>query len=235
VIVADNSLMVEAISLGFRKSGEFNLVGYADAHRTSPERVLGVEPDVILVDDMYQSQRAVELTRQLADRNQQVAIIVLSVEMDREWLQEISDAGATWVISKATHPVALATLVREMLDGHICHTHNHLRGNSSAGRARIAEASPLTSREVEILELVASGCTNGEVAGHLWVTEQTVKFHLRNIYRKLGVANRTQASRFAYVNGLVGADPDCGLGADTAVRADPDRGLGADMALAAAS
>jgi DNA-binding CsgD family transcriptional regulator len=67
-----------------------------------------------------------------------------------------------------------------------------------------AEDFPLTERELEILRLVASGSTNGDIARRLWVTEQTVKFHLRNIYRKLGVANRTQASHFAHVRGLVG-------------------------------
>src|SRR2546421_530658 len=72
VIVADNSLIVEAIRIAFRNSGEFNLVGYADGHRTSPERVLGAQPDVILLDDMDRSDRAVELTRQLVDENQQV-------------------------------------------------------------------------------------------------------------------------------------------------------------------
>ena len=61
----------------------------------------------------------------------------------------------------------------------------------------------LTSRELEILRLVAAGSSNGTIARALWITEQTVKFHLSNVYRKLGVANRTQASRFAHLNGLV--------------------------------
>jgi DNA-binding NarL/FixJ family response regulator len=62
---------------------------------------------------------------------------------------------------------------------------------------------PLTQRELEILALVAQGYTNGRIAGQLWVTEQTVKFHLSNTYRKLGVTNRTEASRYAYVHDLV--------------------------------
>lgn len=219
VIIADNSLIVEAIRIGFRKSGEFNLVGYAHGHRTSPERVLGAEPDVILLDDMDRSERAVELTRELADQDKQVAIIVLSVEMDPEWLQKVFDAGATGVISKATHPSTLATLVRETLNGHIWHTPRHARGDAGAAQSRMPEALPLTSREVEILQLVASGSTNGDVARHLWVTEQTVKFHLRNIYRKLDVANRTQASHFAYVNGLVSGHASPGLGAEPALSA----------------
>ena len=61
----------------------------------------------------------------------------------------------------------------------------------------------LTKRELEILQLVAEGHSNGELARTLWVTEQTVKFHLSNIYRKLNVANRTEASRWAQLNGLL--------------------------------
>ena len=61
----------------------------------------------------------------------------------------------------------------------------------------------LTRRELEILRLVADGSSNGQLAKKLWVTEQTVKFHLSNIYRKLEVANRTEASRWAHLNGLL--------------------------------
>ena len=66
------------------------------------------------------------------------------------------------------------------------------------------EGDALTRREREILALVAEGHSNRELARMLWVTEQTVKFHLSNIYRKLDVANRTEASRWAHRHGLVG-------------------------------
>ena len=79
----------------------------------------------------------------------------------------------------------------------------------------------LTQRELELLRLVASGATNNRLAGQLFVTEQTVKFHLSNIYRKLGVANRTQASRFAYSHGLVptAVAPDADTIEDVVMRA----------------
>jgi DNA-binding CsgD family transcriptional regulator len=64
--------------------------------------------------------------------------------------------------------------------------------------------SGLTRRELEILRLVAEGHSNAQLARMLWVTEQTVKFHLSNIYRKLDVGNRTEASRWAQLNGLLG-------------------------------
>jgi DNA-binding CsgD family transcriptional regulator len=66
-----------------------------------------------------------------------------------------------------------------------------------------AASHDLTRRELEILCLVAEGHSNSQLARMLWVTEQTVKFHLSNIYRKLGVANRTEASRWAQLNGLL--------------------------------
>jgi len=204
VIVADNSLIVEAIRIGFRKSGEFKLVGHADGRKTSAQTIIAVRPDVILLDDMNRSNRALELIREVTTVDEQSTVIVLSVQMDPEWLERTFDAGATAVISKAAHPVALGTLVRETLDRHIFHRPcTRANPNTHLPSTAQPEDLPLTSRELEILRLVASGSTNSEVARKLWVTEQTVKFHLRNIYRKLDVANRTQASHFAYVNGLV--------------------------------
>jgi DNA-binding NarL/FixJ family response regulator len=208
VLAADNSLIVEALRVGLRKSGEFNLVGYADTRRTSAAAIVEVESDAVLLDDADQSERAIKLIEQLKEEDKQLAVIVLTLEMSPEWLETVFNAGATGVISKATHPLALTTLLRATLDGHIWHKFAYTRpaagsqGDETAGRFL-----PLTSRELEILQLVAAGATNGDVARKLWVTEQTVKFHLRNIYRKLDVANRTEASHFAHVNGLVHGQP----------------------------
>jgi DNA-binding NarL/FixJ family response regulator len=219
VIVADNSLLVQAIGIGFRKSGEFNLVGYADGRKTCAQTILGAQPDVVLLDDMECSERALELLRETRSQDDQIAIIVLSIQLGADWLQRVFDAGATAVISKATHPVALATLVRETLNGHVFHRPPGGHCTSATSQVTPTEDLPLTGREVEILTLVASGATNGDIARQLWVTEQTVKFHLRNIYRKLDVANRTQASHFAHVKGLVKPQAAVTVGAPTALSA----------------
>ena len=90
-------------------------------------------------------------------------------------------------------------LVREVAAGHVYHAFG-----PAAKQAAIPDAADgLTAREREILGLVAAGLPNGHIARQLWVTEQTVKFHLSNIYRKLGLANRTQASHYAHMHGLV--------------------------------
>jgi DNA-binding NarL/FixJ family response regulator len=94
---------------------------------------------------------------------------------------------------------------RETVKGHIALNPGAARAADERSDSSIDDAKlPLTARELEILRLVASGSSNaGGVARQLWITEQTVKFHLRNIYRKLDVANRTEASHFAHINGLV--------------------------------
>src|SRR5438132_14211103 len=79
-------------------------------------------------------------------------------------------------------------------------------GSAPRGVRRDGAGAELTRRELEILRLVAEGHSNAKLARMLWVTEQTVKFHLSNIYRKLDVANRTEASRWAQLHGLLPAD-----------------------------
>jgi DNA-binding NarL/FixJ family response regulator len=212
VVVADNSLIVEAIAIGLRKSGEFKLLGHVNGRTGSVRTIVEAGPDVVLVDDMDGSEEAVELVGQIKAEQDDVAVIVLTTSMEPAWLDAIFDAGAAGAISKATHPAALATLVRETIEGHVVHVYK------SNGAARVsrpatvaAEQSPLTSRELEVLQLVAAGATNGEIAQKLWVTEQTVKFHLSNVYRKLEVGNRTEASHYAHVNGLLGAPQPAGV------------------------
>jgi DNA-binding NarL/FixJ family response regulator len=116
--------------------------------------------------------------------------------MEDEWLDTAFGACVDAVVCKTVHPVSLGTMMREICDGNVA-----LRHQARAVVPAQADC-PLTDRELEILRLVAEGYTNGRIAAELWVTEQTVKFHLSNTYRKLGVANRTEASRYAHLHAL---------------------------------
>jgi DNA-binding NarL/FixJ family response regulator len=206
VMVADNSLIVEAMEIGLRRSGEFQVLGHVNGLTTSAQAIVDMMPDVVLVDDMNGADRVVELIRAIKAEREQIAVIVLTLSMDPECLDTIFDAGATGAISKATQPTALTTLVRETVNEHVVHVYKRLEAGHESGVNAVAlDDSSLTPRELEVLQLVAAGSTNGEIASRLWVTEQTVKFHLSNVYRKLEVGNRTEASHYAHVNGLVGA------------------------------
>jgi DNA-binding NarL/FixJ family response regulator len=204
IVVADNSLIFGAIAIGLRESGEFKLVGHVDASTASIRTILDLAPDVVLIDDMDQAEPILDLISQIEVERPRVAVIVLMMVMDGEWLETVFEAGATAAISKATHPLALATLVRETISRHVVYRYKEWdRPPVRTPGGATGDRSELTTRELEVLRLVAAGSTNGEIARSLWVTEQTVKFHLSNVYRKLEVGNRTEASHYAHVNGLL--------------------------------
>jgi DNA-binding NarL/FixJ family response regulator len=203
VVIADNSLIVGAIRTGLRDSGAFQLLGYVDARKASARMISDAAADVVLVDEADHSEEAIAVIRAIKEENDHITVIVLTVRMEGDWLRRALEAGASGAISKAVHPVALATLTRETLSGHIVHAPGSVSVGTESPRPLPEEQSLLTQRELEILRWVASGATNGEIARRLWITPQTVKFHVSNIYRKLNVANRTEACHYAHVNDLV--------------------------------
>ncbi len=133
--------------------------------------------------------------------------IVLSAHHDTAHIDSALAAGAAAYVVKTAHPDDVASAVRQAFDHSV-----YLAGGPRPIGGPPAPSTPaqtaespggLTRRELEILRLVAEGHSNSQLARMLWVTEQTVKFHLSNIYRKLGVSNRTEASRWAQLNGLL--------------------------------
>ncbi len=205
VVVADNPLIVGAIRSGLRESGAFELLGYIDPRKATATRIIQAGAEVVLVDEADGSEPAVALIRALKEQQEEIKVIVLTLRMEGEWLERAFEAGANGAMSKAIHPSALATLVREAVSGHIVHSPARVRSLNRAPVELATEHSSLTDRELEILQLVASGATNAGIARQLWITQQTVKFHVSNVYRKLDVGNRTEACHYAHVNGLVAA------------------------------
>ena len=196
MIVADHSFVVQAIRLALRQTAGFQVVGFFDGRGSVRNALTELRPDVVLVDDMQETENALARLREVAEEAPQAKSMLLTLQMDPDWLEQAFEAGAQAVVSKTVHPVSLGTLLREVSHGNVVHRFE------KRPVAAIEEDCPLTDRELEILKLVAEGHTNGRIARELWVTEQTVKFHLSNTYRKLGVANRTEASRYAHLHNL---------------------------------
>lgn len=203
LVIAENSLIVEAIAIGLRTSGEFTVLGQVDGRTASADTVLDASPDVVLLDELEDAEGMLALIREVRAERPSVVVLVLTLSAPSEWLDALFAAGAAGAVSKATQPAVLGTLIRETINGRVVNLHKPVEaGTSSPGPSTIPDGL-LSARELEVLQLVAAGSTNGEIARKLWVTEQTVKFHLSNVYRKLDVGNRTEASRYAHVNGLV--------------------------------
>ena len=139
-------------------------------------------------------------------------VIVLSAFDEEQCVDRALSAGANAYIVKTARPDDIASAIRQAFEQSI-----HYAGERNGIAAPTAkrpngDALHLTRRELEILRLVAQGHTNAELARMLWVTEQTVKFHLSNTYRKLNVSNRTEASRWAQLHGLLSTDGRADMG-----------------------
>ena len=133
--------------------------------------------------------------------------VVLAPDYDPREIEAAFAAGASVCCIKRAAVDDLAVAIRQAFDHSIFLASSHgVQVPDRAAPEGVAcdkGTQILTRRELEILRLVAEGHSNSALAKMLWVTEQTVKFHLANIYRKLDVANRTEASRWAHVNGVL--------------------------------
>jgi DNA-binding NarL/FixJ family response regulator len=204
VILDEHPLWLEAVErilhgIGIRVSGK----------ATSPGEALTLveetRPD-LLVADLAQSNGAADGATFLAKARQLVPhlrTIVLSAHNDPSQIDGALEAGAAVYVAKTTHPDDLASAVRQSFNHSVYLAGPRERKTAVSPVALNETKTRLTRREREILELVAEGHSNAQLARMLWVTEQTVKFHLSNIYRKLDVSNRTEASRWAQLNGLL--------------------------------
>ena len=133
--------------------------------------------------------------------------VVLSAYRDDERIEALLAAGAVAYVVKTVQAEDLAYAMRQAFAHSVYVAASRPAARAWAAPARGPAPLGVTRREAEILRLVAEGHSNADVARMLWIAEQTVKFHLSNIYRKLNVSNRTEASRWAQLHGLLTARP----------------------------
>jgi DNA-binding NarL/FixJ family response regulator len=212
VILDPHPLTLEAVARVLDELG-FSVLCKTSAPTEALEVVLTQSASVFILDTEAQdtARDGLSCLIEVMAQAPQTRSIVLTAQTDRRLIDAVFNAGAEAYVVKTAQPEDLAAVIRQAFEHSIYLAAVH----RSEGRATPASEHPgeppvpqtqtpqLTRRETEILRLVAQGHSNGELARMLWVTEQTVKFHLSNIYRKLGVANRTEASHWAHVRGLL--------------------------------
>jgi DNA-binding NarL/FixJ family response regulator len=203
VLVADDHpLILQGLRRTLDACDDIDVVGEA---RSGDEVVPLVErrcPDVVLLDMRMPGRNSIECIRQISESQPQVKTIALSASEDRATIDAAADAGASAYVLKSVSALDIPSLVRQVAAGY---TLFHTAKDAAPQSPDDVERTELTDRETTILAAVASGKTTKTISAELWVTEHTVKFHLTNIYRKLGVSNRSGAIRWAYEHG--GAKP----------------------------
>ena len=201
VLVADDHpLMLAAIRRALEPVDDFEIVGEVSVGSHVPPAVNELQPDVVLLDVRMPELDGIACLRRLQKQDPRVAVVMLSSYGDDEQIDAAREAGARGYVVKTVEPVDLPAVLRSALEGSTF----TVWGVAPPEPAAPAGESLLSERESAVLEAVARGLSNREIGRQLWISEQTVKFHLRNVYRKLGVTSRTEAARYAYRTGLAG-------------------------------
>ncbi len=202
VLVDEHPLWLETVAQVVADLG-VQVVGTATRSSEALRIVAQHSPDLLVTGiRMPEGEMdGIALVRESLHRAPVMKAIVLSMYDDIEHVHASFKAGVSAYVLKSTHPEDLKSAIRQAFEPSVYFPPE----GTSNGEELFENPSDagLTRRELEILRLVAEGYSNAQLAKMLWVTEQTVKFHLSNIYRKLDVSNRTEASRWAQRHGLL--------------------------------
>jgi DNA-binding NarL/FixJ family response regulator len=210
LLVDDDDLMRAGLRSVLSSDASIEVVGEAGDGRTGLERVRELRPDLVLMDVRMPSVDGIAATRELLAVRPDVKVVILTTFEEDDYIFGALSAGASGFLLKRTSPEELIAAIHTVAAGDSLLSPAVTRrviermarqptvDPSSSGRLDV-----LTPREREVLELMARGLSNGEIAAALVVEESTVKTHVRRVLMKLGLRDRVQAVISAYESGLV--------------------------------
>ncbi len=216
VLVADDHRVVREGLMAILKSKEnIEVVGEAQDGQEAIEKARTLEPDVILMDVSMPRMGGVEATRQIKREFPHIGIIALTMYDEQQYIFDLVRAGATGYLLKDTESSQIVEAIRAIYRGESL-IHPSVASKILAEFSLLAqkkgkkpswEDHDLTEREITVLRLVADGKTNKEIANNLDLSEKTVKNHVRNIFHKLQVYDRTQAAILGIRKGIIDLEP----------------------------
>jgi DNA-binding NarL/FixJ family response regulator len=210
VLIADDDDLMRA-GLGELLSGErgIEVVGQATTGREAVERARRLKPDVVLMDVRMPDLDGIEATRKLARAAPNARVLILTTFEQDDYIFGALRAGASGFLLKRTRPEELIAAVQAVAAGDSLlspsvtrRVVDRMARQPTPDLADQAKLDELTPREREVLELVAGGLSNREIAAELVIEEATVRSHIRRILMKLGLRDRVQIVIFAYETGV---------------------------------
>lgn len=198
LLVDDQSLIRRGLKALLKLEDTLQVVGEADNGQTAINLVEALQPDVVLMDIRMPVMDGVAATREICQRFPETKVVVLTTFDDNQYLTQALQYGAAGYLLKDTPPEELAQAIQAVHKGYT----QLGPGLGKKVMAQIRNPSPspppgwqeLTPREQEILQLIATGASNREIAQELHITEKTVKNHVTNILSRLNLRDRTQAA-----------------------------------------
>jgi DNA-binding NarL/FixJ family response regulator len=200
LIADDHPLMLQGIRRALEASDDIDVIGEARCGEEVLSLVERRKPDLVLLDLHMPGLHGVECIQAITRTAPDVKTVVISASDDRANIDAALLAGASAYILKSVSPMDIPSVLRQASTGAVFHVPSAPPARTGASEA--PSGPDLTPRETTILAAVAGGLTTKAISRDLWLSEHTVKFHLTNIYRKLGVSNRSGAVRYALENEL---------------------------------
>jgi len=210
MIVDDHCILRAGLRVLLQAKADIAVVGEASGMGEAVRMTVELKPDVVLMDINLPDGSGIEATRAIKESCPDVQVLMLTIYGDPETVFEAVQAGAIGYVLKDIHPEHLASAIRSV------HTNRTMINPviarkmverlATTGREalmlNLRRGSGLTDREIEVLKGVTEGWSDKELALKLFLSEATIKSHLRSIYRKLQVRNRAQAAAYAVQKGL---------------------------------
>lgn len=216
LLVDDHALFRVGMRNILEREVDFEVVGEAEDGRSAFEAAVDLSPDIVLMDLSLPAPNGIETTQRIKRELPAAGIIVLAMNEDEDALFDAIKAGAAAFILKDVGPDDLVTIIRRVSAGEYLindkvfskptvasRVLREFRELAIYGQEAAPIFAPLSPREVEILDNIAQGMTNKQVAYALSISEQTVKNHMSSILRKLSVNDRTQAVVYAMRQGWI--------------------------------
>lgn len=207
VLVADDHSLFRDGIVSLLEAAGFDVVGQAGDGRAAVESALRLRPDLVLMDITMPHMNGLEALRRIKAELPETQVVMLTVSDDDADLFEAIKSGAQGYLLKSLDAGEFFEMLEGLGHGEVAVTRKTatrlVQGFADLSRLHFDPLDSLTGREIEILRLVAEGLSNKAVAQALAVSENTVKYHMKNILQKLGVQNRTEAATCAIRAGLL--------------------------------
>lgn len=198
LIADDHRLMLQSLRSTLEATEDFEVVAETDSGARVLPLVARERPDLVLMDVQMPGMDGLTALDQIRERHPGVKVVLISASDDPERIQAGLRRGAVGYLVKSIDPGELPAALRTALSG----TAFFAVAGAESTDEHLTRTVGLTERELTILRALARGMANKQISQELFVTEQTVKFHLSNIYRKLGVSGRAEAVGYAHRHGL---------------------------------